>query len=328
MGDNDFNPNDFGTKTATPSEPGNIPYRSNKSLSPRSPDNGNGYNFKDSWTNYGGNDKFITSPPHYKTLPPGMYSCTSYTPDDRPILGQEAINVDEMLRFKDSLVDKILDELEMFIHDQKTFTEYGFLHRRGILLYGPGGGGKTVCVQQIAQKVIGHGSLVLLCKNPQNARDALKAIREIEPNRFVMCIFEDIDAIVEQYGEAALLSLLDGEDQIDHVLNIATTNYPEKLDRRLVNRPRRFDRVQKINGPSESMRRDCFQKKVEAEGSELDRWVELTEGLSFSALAELVISVKCFRHTLDEAANTLRKMADSKVSSREYEGKPVGFKST
>lgn len=33
--------------------------------------------------------------------------------------------------------------------------------------------------------------------------------------------------------EERLLSLLDGKMQIDHILFIATTNYPERLDQRL-----------------------------------------------------------------------------------------------
>ncbi len=42
----------------------------------------------------------------------------------------------------------------------------------------------------------------------------------------MVCIFEDIDAIVQEHGEDELLALLDGEARIDYVLNVATTNYP------------------------------------------------------------------------------------------------------
>jgi ATP-dependent 26S proteasome regulatory subunit len=55
------------------------------------------------------------------------------------------------------------------------------------------------------------------------------------------------------------LSVLDGENQVDKVLNIATTNYPEKLDRRLVGRPRRFDRLIYIDMPNHVVRREYFK---------------------------------------------------------------------
>ena len=63
---------------------------------------------------------------------------------------------------------------------------------------------------------------------------ALKVFREIEPNRSIIYIFEDIDSIIEHHGEDEILSVLDGEMQVNKVLNIATTNYPERLDRRIV----------------------------------------------------------------------------------------------
>ena len=40
------------------------------------------------------------------------------------------------------------------------------------------------------------------------------------------------------------------------------TNYPEKLDKRVKSRPRRFDRVVKINNPNKEMRKKFFEIKL------------------------------------------------------------------
>ena len=120
------------------------------------------------------------------------------------------------------------------------------------------------------------------------------------------------------------MSLLDGENQINRVLNIATTNYPERLDQRLISRPRRFDRVMKISQPDEAVRRFYFENKLRGE-KDIERWISESAGLSFAALAEMVISVHCLGNTFEETVRTLKKMSQAKQSSEEYKDQKVGF---
>jgi SpoVK/Ycf46/Vps4 family AAA+-type ATPase len=84
----------------------------------------------------------------------------------------------------------------------------------------------------------------------------------IEKHRPIVVMIEDIDAIVDKKGESAMLALLDGELQIDNVVFVATTNYPERLDKRLVNRPSRFDEIIKIGMPSAAARAQYIINKV------------------------------------------------------------------
>jgi SpoVK/Ycf46/Vps4 family AAA+-type ATPase len=133
-------------------------------------------------------------------------------------------------------------------------------------------------------------------------------------------MFEDIDAIIEIHGDSELLQWLDGSHQINKVINIATTNYPERLDRRIVSRPRRFDRIIKIEAPADKIRELYLAKKLpDLPAAELSRWVTTTEGLSFAALAELVISVACLGNSLEETVAVLRTLDDQHPSSREFE---------
>ena len=118
----------------------------------------------------------------------------------------------------------------------------------------------------------------------------MEVFRKIEPDRPVVCLFEDIDAIIETHGDSELLQWLDGSHQINKVINIATTNYPERLDRRIVSRPRRFDRIIKIESPTAAIRETYLSRKLPdlAANGQLAHWVTMTEGLSFAALAELL----------------------------------------
>jgi len=235
------------------------------------------------------------------------------------IYQKKNICVDDLLRFPDSVSDKILSEITTFWGRGDKFREHGFLHRRGYLLHGPAGSGKTCLVQQIIADIVIADGLVFQCTNhPAVFNDGLSQFRKVEPNRPVVCLFEDIDAIIEEHGEDEILTLLDGENQIDKVLNIATTNYPEKLDKRLVARPRRFDRVLEIGMPSPAVRKMYFEKKLNVTDAELDKWVGASEGFSFAACAELVISVCCFQKEFNDAVATLKEMMTANLNSRKY----------
>src|SRR5437870_2326084 len=71
--------------------------------------------------------------------------------------------------------------------------------------------------------------------------------------------------------------------------HLATTNYPEQLDRRFVARPRRFDRIVRSGAADEGSAPELPGAEAGGGGpAELERWVGLTEGLSLAALAEAV----------------------------------------
>lgn len=240
---------------------------------------------------------------------------------------KKSICIDNLILFSDSISQTIIDEINVFWERLDIFKKFGFLHRRGYMMYGPAGSGKTATVQLIVANLIKRNGIVLVCERPSNLNRALSVLRKVEPNRNIICLFEDIDSIVDCYGESDLLSVLDGENQVDKVLNIATTNYPEKLDKRLVGRPRRFDRLIYVDMPNEIVRREYFKHKLAIEDAELAMWVRESDGFSFAAMTELVISVKCLGNDFNESVKTLRDLMCNTKSSRDYSnvGK-VGFK--
>jgi hypothetical protein len=261
----------------------------------------------------------------YPQLHSGVYSI-----EDHPNLGiifeKKSVCVDDLLRFPDSLSETILAEITTFWNRGVKFAEHGFLHRRGYMFHGPAGSGKTCLVQQIIAEIVKSEGLVFHCTgHPDIFNRGLALYRKVEPERPVICLFEDIDAIIDRWGEDAILTLLDGENQIDKVLNIATTNYPEKLDKRLIARPRRFDRVLKIGMPSKEVRKVYFKNKLNVTDAELEKWSSATEDFSFAACAELVISVCCFDKPFDDAVKVLREMMAAKVSSSDYNTTGKGF---
>src|SRR5205085_931695 len=119
---------------------------------------------------------------------------------------------------------------------------------------------------------------------------------KIENDRPVVILMEDIEAIIEEYGESEILNILDGINSIDNVVYLATTNYPDKLLGRVTNRPSRFDRVFELKNPDSGVRKVYLENlvnrhkdKVE-EDINIDKWVGDTATLSIAHLKELFIS--------------------------------------
>lgn len=271
-----------------------------------------------------GNNRYCSTGPTVSKLPSGMYSI--HAEQSKLIFARKVVNVDDLLSFPDSVSARVMSEIDTFWSNEAKFKRHGFLHRRGYLFYGPQGSGKTSIVNQICTYVINNGGLVFICVNPRYLISGLQEYRLVEPTRPIVCLFEDIDAIAD-HSEEALLSLLDGETQVNRVLNIATTNYPEKLDKRIVRRPRRFDQLVKIDMPSAEMRRIYFLEKLKLDADEVELWVTKSAGLSFAACAELVVSVKCLGNDFDTTVARLQNMMTTGISSREFESEVFGFAS-
>jgi predicted AAA+ superfamily ATPase len=256
------------------------------------------------------------------TLTPGFYAIEFDDNSVRPIFSSIAIKIDNLVRIKNSIADSVLNEIDTFWNTGEKFKKLGFLHYRGYLLYGAHGSGKTSLVHLITKDVIENGGIVFVCKDPEHFIQGMSEFRAVEPTRPAVCLFEDIDAIIKKNGEDKILAFLDGEYKVNTVLNIATTNYPEVLDKRIVSRPRRFDRVIKIEYPDKLIRKEYLKTKLDK--SEVDLWVKETENLSFASLAELVVSVKCLGNSFETTVKLLKNMQLKRVSSEE-DKEEIGF---
>jgi hypothetical protein len=276
------------------------------------------------WTGHGP-DRYHACEKTWNILPGGVY--TIDMDEGKIIFCNQPINIDSLFYFTDSIGDEVIREIETFWNAADLYAQRGFRHRRGYMLYGPQGSGKSSIVQQTIARITERGGIVFLCTcAPSLLNQALQNFRLVEASRSVLCIFEDIDSIISSHGDKDILSLLDGESQIDFVLNLATTNYPERLDKRIVSRPRRFDRIIKVEMPPAGVRREYLKAKLEdASQIEIEHLVRESEGLSFAAMAEIIISVKCLGNDLNETLTILREMNKRKPDSREYDNREMGF---
>ncbi len=276
--------------------------------------------FKSSLWNVIGGSAYKSIAASEKQLPVGSYLIELDSYDDRPVFVKKDVVHDALIPLS-GIPDKVVKEIAEFWTKEKDFKELGFLHRRGYLFYGNQGTGKSSLVFQIISTI--DDAVIFYCKNPESFNKGLSVFRQVEPTRKVICVFEDIDEIIRQFGEKTLLSVLDGDNQINSVINLATTNYPELIDKRIVGRPRRFDRVYKIEALDEHARREFLKHKL-PKTEKVNKWVKKTEGLSIASISEVIISVLCFNKPIDEAVNIVKSLAEKHPTSEE-EKSGVGF---
>jgi hypothetical protein len=268
---------------------------------------------------------YIPTTTTIKKLPADCYKI-SHTANGMPYLDPQKLTTDELMRLPDSKSDEVVNEVNRFWTLKSTFKEYGFAHKRGFLLFGPPGSGKTSTVQIIINNMIKNDGIVILADHPGILDFILQGFRSVEPDRQLVVIWEDIDTVIMNYGESKVLSILDGESQIENVVFIATTNYPENLDGRIINRPSRFDKIVKIGMPNAEAREMYLKKKLGTttakDGTDL---VKASDGFSIAHLKELIIGIYCQGNAPAEVINRLKKMKVTPTSAEDNNKLGIGF---
>jgi AAA+ superfamily predicted ATPase len=264
------------------------------------------------WAIHGGGRYTPTMPTTHK-LPSGFYELSL----DHNIgisFEKKEVGTDELFTLPSQELQDIIIDIEKFWGRADQYKKYGFLHKRGILLYGDPGAGKSGIIQLCTKYLIDKmGGVVINLSNGDQVEYYSKIIgsfRSVEPDRPLIVILEDLDAIAGEgnWSTSMLLNILDGIKQINNVVYIATTNYPEKLEERITNRPSRFDRRYEVLMPTREVRESYFRNKLseeEIQNIDLKRWIKETEGMSLAHLRELIVSVVAMGNSFEETLNRL-----------------------
>jgi AAA+ superfamily predicted ATPase len=265
------------------------------------------------WTSNDGK-KFIPASQTAVKLPSGAYEIR-HSQSVGIYFQNVDIKTEGLIRFPETNSEKVIDEIQKFWNNEARFREFNIPYKRGICLWGPPGSGKSSTIQFIMRDVIERKGIVIKFTSPDLFTGGMRLLREIEPYTPVVVLMEDIDSILEIYNESEVLNLLDGVDKVDKIVFLATTNYPEQLGERIINRPSRFDKRFFIGFPNASSRALYFTKLIGSEekmaelGVDLKQWVDDTDEMSIAHLKELFVSVCIQGNEYEEAIDTLKSMS-------------------
>lgn len=171
--------------------------------------------------------------------------------------------------------ERLQETIQWPLEYPQVFETLDMSAAKGVLMYGPPGTGKTLLAKAVANEA---ESNFIPIKGPELLSkwvgESEKGVREIfskaRENAPTVVFFDEIDAIAGERGRTSgdsgvservvsqLLTELDGLEELEDVVVIATTNRPDLIDQALM-RPGRLDRQIHVPVPDTEARRAIFE---------------------------------------------------------------------
>lgn len=229
----------------------------------------------------------------------------------------------------------ITEKINKFFSKLDVYKKHGIeVPKRGMLLYGPGGTGKTSSIKLICNEYAQdkHTAVVLWPSDKIGASDVKEFIKTFEYKDVskMILVVEDLGGVeveeVRVESRASLLSLLDNQEKTFTipVLILATTNHPEIFNGNLTNRPGRFSDKIEVGYPKAEARRELFKfflkdkvrpelvEKIGDKKYEKFSPAHLQEVLIRSELYDLSVE-----ETMDQISDEIRQYEKAFVNKRQ-----------
>jgi ATP-dependent 26S proteasome regulatory subunit len=175
----------------------------------------------------------------------------------------------------------------MFFRKLDIYRKHGIeVPKRGILLYGPPGSGKTTVINTVAERYSEDGKTAVIIWPTDkfeafSVKDFIKTFNYVNVDKIILVV-EDIGGTemdqTRMRSDSSLLSLLDNQEKTFKipVLILATTNFPEVFLGNLTNRPQRFDDKIEVGLPPAESRSELlkFFSKEEAPSDEALKYIQ------------------------------------------------------
>lgn len=162
------------------------------------------------------------------------------------------------------LLGRIREAVEGWVANRDAYHAMGFSWRRGVLLVGPPGTGKTMIGRAAAAALPAEMSLLYVRDlREHEKKEAIRSIfrraRQVAP---CLLLLEDLDGLISDENRSVFLNEMDGFASNEGVLVIASSNHPHKIDEALLKRPSRFDRVFHVGLPAAAERAEFCRRTL------------------------------------------------------------------
>ncbi|GAA1310503.1 AAA family ATPase [Pseudonocardia xinjiangensis] len=239
--------------------------------------------------------------------------------------------VGDMVEVKQALTEAVLWPLQY----PDSFARLGVAAPRGVLVYGPPGGGKTFLLRALA----GTGQLNVFAVKGAELLDKYvgeseRAVRELFRKAAdaapALVFLDEVDALAPRRGQssdsgvadrvvAALLTELDGAEPLRDVIVVGATNRPELIDPALL-RPGRLERLVYVPPPDAAARAEILRASGRniplADDVDLDALGADLDGYSAADCAAVLreAALAAMRESLDAAVVTGAHIAAARAA--------------
>lgn len=208
---------------------------------------------------------------------------TSWGPEWRPFGNPRKKRMLGSVILDRGIAQEILDDVKDFLKSGEWYHQRGIPYRRGYLLYGPPGSGKTSYIQALAGELDYNICILNLSEN-NLTDDRLNHLMNHIPQRSIL-LLEDIDAAFNNRDQSndqgyqsgvtfsGLLNALDGVASAEECITFMTSNHPERLDSALL-RPGRIDYKVLVSNASEDQVRRMFSRFYQDEQDLCDEFAQ------------------------------------------------------
>ena len=179
----------------------------------------------------------------------------------------DKVSIDDVI-IKEDLKRRIKSGTIDMLANMEKYRKNNLPIKRGILMEGEPGTGKTLLAKALANQIDSTFVWVTAddIRYPEHVSHIYNMARELAPT---VILFEDIDYIGKERdrGDSGsfdkitgeLLNQMDGLESNEGIITIASSNYPKALDKALRNRPGRFDIRVRFELPDEELRDLMFK---------------------------------------------------------------------
>jgi len=192
--------------------------------------------------------------------------------------------------------ERIVHDVKDFLGSQQWYVDRGIPYRRGYLLYGPPGSGKSSFIQALAGDLNFGIALINLSERGMTDDKLADLLTKLPPRSLLL--LEDADAAFRNRRQmdedgysggtvtfSGLLNALDGVAAGEERISFLTTNHIDRLDEALI-RPGRVDMTVRIGEASRYQAAemwDRFYGDIDGDGQGRQHFLERLEMLGLVA---------------------------------------------
>lgn len=226
-------------------------------------------------------------------------------------------------------------------HTMDEIKKYGGRQKRGLLLSGPPGNGKTMILRWLNSECVKKGWSVRVvtptsfndAKHGRNPELAIQSLFVVEGRGLVF--FDDMDIAIrdretgETENQSIFLTAMDGVWPKEGVVHVFTTNCEVKLIDKAFKRPGRIDVIINVNPPDYKLKSQLIDKwhPIIQQNIDRKRLLAGTEDFSFAELEEiknLLIQFYCMNGSW-QLTQALQMFKENRAEFQERLKNKVGF---